>query len=76
MIKKTFFILICSLVFVGCAERGALVPLKLTEKHIKKHNSSKNQNIPTLVLKSSREDEMQKNISGSLILIIGLLLIL
>lgn len=74
MMKKSI-LLIAFILFTGCAERGAPVPLKLTEKHIEKH-ISKDQNIPTLVLKSSREDKLQKNISASLIFAIGLILLL
>jgi hypothetical protein len=63
-------------VFTACAERGSSVTLKSTEKTEIKHIEKKDAAIPTLVLRKSSEDTVQKNISGSLILIIGLILFL
>ena len=77
MIKKSILLLSFILFFAGCAERGSTpkAPLNLHNTPTKTIDT-KNSSIPTLVLTSSREDTIQKNISGSLILIIGLLLLL
>jgi len=77
MIKKSILLLSFVLFFAGCAERGSTpkVPLNLQNTPTKTTNT-KDSSIPTLVLNSSRKDTMQKNISGSLILIIGLILLL
>ncbi|HHD78219.1 MAG TPA: hypothetical protein ENK98_01030 [Epsilonproteobacteria bacterium] len=72
MFKKSVFILLTILLFSGCAERGALVSVASPHKA----ESKKTQDIPKLVLHNSREDAIKKGISGSLILIIGLVLIL
>ena len=76
MIKKSIYILLLTLLFTGCAERGSV--LKVTPIHTVKTETSeaKDPAIPTLVLHNSREDKLKKNISGSLILIIGLILFL
>jgi uncharacterized lipoprotein YajG len=73
MIKKVFYILISALILGGCAERGSIV--SVTPKHNKATQKTEAA-FPKLTLSSSREDKVQKNISGSLILVIGLLLIL
>ena len=75
MIKKSIFVLLIALLFTACAERGAMIPAKLTENHIKKY-LSKDEHIPTLIVRNSREDSLGKNISGTVILIIGLVLLL
>lgn len=71
MFKKTIFILLLTLLFSGCAERGTLINVATPHKV----NTEKTLNIPKLVLHNSREDALKKGISGSLILIIGLILI-
>jgi len=76
MIKKSIFILLVSLLFAGCAERGSIVEVSPTHKVESKIDEKKDPTIPTLVLHNSREDKLKKNISGSLILIIGLILLL
>ena len=77
MIKKSIILLASVFFFAGCAERGSTpkIPLNLHNTPTKTVDT-KDSSVPTLVLSSSREDTMQKNISGSLILIIGLLLLL
>ena len=75
MIKKSIIVFFVALLFTGCVERGSNVPLKVEENHIKKHLDKKD-HIPVLVLKNSREDNLKKSVSGSLILIIGLILLL
>ena len=70
MFKKSIFIFLV-LLFSGCAERGSLINVTIPHKV----NAEKTQNIPKLVLRNSREDVVQKSISGSLIIIIGLILI-
>jgi len=76
MIKKSilaFFIFIMS----ACAERGSIIdaPVQATTYN-KKIIDKKKSNIPTLILRAPKEDEIQNNISGGLILIIGFILIL
>ena len=76
IMKKSIFILLSTLLFTACAERGSsIITLKSTKK-IEVQHEKKDDTIPTLVLHKSSEDTVQKNISGSLILIIGLILFL
>jgi len=81
--KKSILTLLSILLLTisnGCAERGAIVNIPthpttykvLDNKVLNKKKSS----IPTLILRAPKEDEVKNNISGGLILIIGLLLIL
>jgi uncharacterized lipoprotein YajG len=76
MIKKSIYILLLTLLFTGCAERGSIVKITPMHKVKTKTSKTKDPSIPTLVLHNSREDKLKKNISGSLILIIGLILFL
>ena len=76
MIKKSIYILLITLLFAGCAERGAIVKVTPIHKVKPKASEKKDSSIPTLVLHNSREDKLKKNISGSIILIIGLILLL
>jgi len=76
MIKKSILVLLFTLLFTGCAERGYIVNITPTKAKVDKTTEIKSDDFPTLKLNSSREDKMQKTISGSLILIIGLILIL
>lgn len=77
MIKKSIILLSLILFFVGCAERGSNVPVKLIKRTVMKHIAKdKTESFPTLVLKSSREDSVQENISAGLILTIALVLLL
>ena len=73
MFKKSVFIFLFALLFSGCAERGALLHVPSSHKAISKTKTT--QNIPKLVLHNSREDTLQKGISGTLIVIIGLILV-
>jgi len=76
MIKKSIYILLFALLFSGCAERGSIVKVTPIYKAKTETVTKKDPSIPTLVLHNSREDKLKKNISGSLILIIGLILFL
>ncbi|HFQ61838.1 MAG TPA: hypothetical protein ENK39_06010 [Epsilonproteobacteria bacterium] len=71
MFKKSIFIFLLTLLFSGCAERGSLVSVPTPHKI----NANQTEDIPKLVLHNSREDALKKGISGSLILIIGFILI-
>jgi hypothetical protein len=72
MFKKSVFVLLFITLFIsGCAERGSLV--NVPSPGIVAAN--KTQHIPKLVLHNSREDRLKKGVSGSLIFIIGLILI-
>lgn len=76
MFKKSVFIFLFALLFSGCAELGALLHVPSSHKTISKTSKTKTtQNIPKLVLHNSREDTLQKSISGTLIVIIGLILV-
>jgi len=75
MIKKCFHILVFTFIFLGCAERGSIVNVTPIQNETTKKAESET-NFPKLTLSSSREDKTKKTISGSLIIIIGLLLIL
>lgn len=77
MVKKS--LIIGSLVLLtGCVERGSLVNVKTTQGRgtSQVQIQGQDKSIPTLVVRSTREDEVQKNISATLILAIGLVLIL
>ena len=77
MVKKS--LIVASIVLMtGCVERGASIDVKATPSRGITHaqTSKNNDGIPTLVVHRSREDVVQKNISATMILIIGLVLIL
>lgn len=77
MIKKSILLFSLILLFSGCAERGASPDIPLTHKNgTFQEMKTKKPYIPTLVLQNTREDELQKNVSASLILIISLILLL
>jgi len=75
MIKKS--ILIFALLFTGCAERGQSlhVPIETTPSSFTVADEKDN-SIPTLVLSNSNNETLKNNLSGGLILLIGILLIL
>ena len=75
MMRSTLFILIITLVFTGCAERGSVIDIR-PKTEVSKTVENKKEDFPVLKLSSSREDKVEEVISGSLILVIGLLLIL
>lgn len=85
MIKKTIFILIFSLFFTACVERGHNVNVHHyvhTNTNngkilVKSDNSrSVDNQIPTLVVNNEKSiDTFSNNISGSIILIIGIILL-
>ncbi len=75
MIKKSFVLLLFMLLFSACAERGSNLPLThqtATAKKVKTEDTY----IPTLVLKNPKENTIYNNFSGSVILLIGLVLLL
>ena len=78
MVKKT--LIIGSMILLsGCAERGSAIDLYNTQANgSRQHTLARGNNgkIPTLVVHHTREDKVQKNISASLIIIIGLVLVL
>jgi len=75
MIKKCIIILITSLFFVGCAERGQpQVPQKIIEGNATVYE--KDTTIPTLVVRANNTDTLENKVSGGLILLIGILILL
>lgn len=79
MIKKSILVLILTLLTLsatGCAERGANVSVPVKQQAQQKNIETKDKAIPTLKLRNSRENKVQKAVSGSFILIIGLILFL
>jgi len=82
MIKQSIFILIFSFLFTACVERGDIVtaPKNITNKYVIKidSNISKqvDQSIPTLVVRNKKPtNTLENKLSGSLILIIGIILL-
>lgn len=76
MIKKNVFILIFSLFAIfttGCAERNVKLNAPAQQRTTLEN---KDEAIPTLRLRNSREDQIQQTVSGSLILLIGLIILL
>jgi len=60
----------------GCAERGSNVNVPIKQQTQQKNLETKDEAIPILKLRNSREDKVKKAVSGSFILIIGLILFL
>lgn len=79
MIKKSILVLILTLFTLsvtGCAERGSSVNVPAKQQTQQKNLETKDEAIPALKLRNSREDKVKKTVSGSFILIIGLILFL
>jgi len=79
MIKRNmsiFIFVIFTILTSGCAERGSNLNVPLKPQTQEKNIETKNEAIPILRLRNSREDQVKQTISGSLILIIGLILFL
>jgi len=79
MLKKSIYFLLFTLILSGCVERGQ----NLTPKHITKYEISiedEKINPSRYVLKvdanKSKIDTTQNNIAGTLLLVIGLIIIL
>lgn len=80
MTKKTIFILIATLLFTACVERGDMVTAPKHISHVIRIDSNvstqKNEGIPTLVVRNKKSTNTVANkLSGSLILIIGIALL-
>jgi len=80
MIKKSILILIFSFLFNACVERGDLVTAPKHISHIVQIDSNisaeDDRSIPTLVVRNKKPtDTLENKLSGSLILIIGIILL-
>ena len=80
MIKKSIFILIFTFLFTACVERGDIVTAPKHISHIIQIDanvSAEDDNtIPTLVVRNKKStDTLENKLSGSLILIIGIILL-
>jgi len=79
MIKKSIFILVFTFLFSACAERGAVLVDKSTNTvyaSIKSGEAGEDNSIPKLVLNHKQEEELKNNISGSMVLLIALMILL
>ena len=79
MIKKSIFILVFTFLFSACAERGAVLVDKSTNTvyaSIKAGGAGEDSSIPRLVLNHREEEELKNNISGSMVLLIVLMILL
>lgn len=79
MIKKSIFILVFTFLFTACAERGAVLVDKSTNTvyaSIKVGETEEDSSIPKLVLSHGKEEELKNNISGSMVLLIVLMILL
>jgi len=78
MIKKSIFIFLLAMYMNGCAERGQ--SLNVPQKSITIKNASSTHLEPYYALKvnasDSKNDTLKNNLSGSLLLIIGLIILL
>jgi len=76
MIKKSIFIFLLLLSINGCVERGLNLPHKVV--HTKNNNTTDMKPYYALKLnaKDSNHDTLKNNISGSILLLIGLVILL
>jgi hypothetical protein len=78
MIKKSIFIFLLAITINGCVERGQ--SLNVPQKSLTVNNHSSTSVKPYYTLKinasDSKNDTLKNSLSGSLLLIIGLIILL
>ena len=78
IIKKSIFLLLLAITMNGCVERGQSLNIPKNSL-IEKHNlatSSKSYYALKINASDSKHDTLKNNVSGSILLIIGLIILL
>jgi len=77
MIKKSILVVIFTLFFAGCVERGHIVDVPQKRNFDSNMTMmTKDPSIPTLVVNANDIDTVKNNLSGGLILLIGIIIFL